>query len=76
MDRTALDAAYAAALKFLEGVSSRSVGATADAASMRAALGGPLPEQGEPASRVVEESWRGRLTRASSPRRDPASSAS
>jgi glutamate/tyrosine decarboxylase-like PLP-dependent enzyme len=55
MDRTALDAAYAAALKFLEGVNTRSVGATADAASMRAALGGPLPEQGEPAGRVVEE---------------------
>src|SRR6266446_2230780 len=55
MDRTALDAAHAAAVKFLEGVSSRPVGATADAASMRDALGGPLPEQGEPAARVVEE---------------------
>jgi glutamate/tyrosine decarboxylase-like PLP-dependent enzyme len=55
MDRTALDAAYAAALKFLEGVNARPVGATADAASMRAALGGPLPEQGAPAGRVVEE---------------------
>src|SRR6266852_5217354 len=55
MDRTALDAAHAAAVKFLEGVSTRSVGATADAASMRDALGGPLPEQGEPAARVVED---------------------
>ncbi len=55
MDRTALDAAHAAAVMFLEGVSSRPVGATADAASMRDALGGPLPEQGEPAARVVED---------------------
>jgi glutamate/tyrosine decarboxylase-like PLP-dependent enzyme len=31
------------------------VGARADAAEMRAALGGPLPEEGEPAARVVEE---------------------
>src|SRR6266481_2266200 len=55
MDRTALDAAHAAAVMFLEGVSSRPVGATADAASMRDALGGPQPEQGEPAARVVED---------------------
>src|ERR1700681_4727290 len=55
MDRTALDAAHAAALKFLEGVNTRPVGAIADAASVRAALGGPLPEQGEPATRVVED---------------------
>jgi glutamate/tyrosine decarboxylase-like PLP-dependent enzyme len=55
MDRTALDVAYAAAVKFLEEVNDRPVGATADAESMRAALGGPLPEQGEPASRVVED---------------------
>src|SRR5919108_4895055 len=55
MDRTALDAAHAAAVKFLEGVNDRNVGATADAASMREALGGPLPEHGEPAGRVVAE---------------------
>ena len=55
MDRTALDAAHAAAVKFIEGASTRPVGATADAAAMRDALGGPLPEQGEPAGRVVEE---------------------
>src|SRR5712671_213763 len=55
MDRTALDAAHAAAVMFLEGVSSRPVGATADSASMREGLGGPLPEQGEAAARVVED---------------------
>jgi glutamate/tyrosine decarboxylase-like PLP-dependent enzyme len=55
MDRSALDAAYAAATRYLEGVSDRRVGAAADAAAMRAALGGPLPEHGEPAVRVVEE---------------------
>ncbi len=55
MDRAALDAAYAAALRYLEGVAERPVRARADAAGMRAALAGPLPEQGEPAARVVEE---------------------
>jgi glutamate/tyrosine decarboxylase-like PLP-dependent enzyme len=55
MDRTALDAAYAAAVKFLEGVESRPVGSRATAASMREALAGPMPEFGEPAARVVEE---------------------
>src|SRR6266404_976439 len=55
MDRSALDAAHAAAIRFLEGVEERPVGSTADAASMRAALGGPLPEIGEPPARVIEE---------------------
>src|SRR2546425_9554077 len=55
MDRAALDAAYAAAARYLEGLRARPVGAAADAAAMRDALAGPLPEQGEPAARVVEE---------------------
>src|SRR6267142_2088142 len=55
MDRTALDAAHAAAVRFLEGVSRRPVGAAAGPEAMRAALGGPLPEQGEPAALVIEE---------------------
>src|SRR3954468_17650517 len=55
MDRSALDAAHAAALRFLEGIDDRPVGSKADAASMRAALGGPLPEEGEPAAHVIEE---------------------
>src|SRR5215468_1967381 len=55
MDRSALEAAYSAAAKYLEDLPARRVGATADAAAMRAALGGPLPEHGEPAARVVEE---------------------
>jgi len=55
MDRTALDAAHAAAVRFLEGVSARPVGAAARPEAMRAALGGPLPEHGEPAGLVIEE---------------------
>src|SRR2546428_4892700 len=55
MDRSALDAAYAAAVRYLQGLPERPVGASADAAAMRAALAVPLPEQGEPAARVVEE---------------------
>src|SRR3954467_11267939 len=55
MDKTALDAAYAAAVRYLDGVQERPVGARSlDAAHFRAALGGPLPEAGEPAARVVE----------------------
>jgi glutamate/tyrosine decarboxylase-like PLP-dependent enzyme len=53
MDRSALDAAHAAAVRFLEGIDSRPVGSGADAKSMRDALGGPLPEEGEPAAQVV-----------------------
>ena len=55
MDRTALDAAHAAAVRFLEGVSARPVGAAAGPEAMRAALGGPLPEYGEPAALVIED---------------------
>jgi glutamate/tyrosine decarboxylase-like PLP-dependent enzyme len=55
MDRAAIDAAYAAAVKFLEGVEARPVRASADAAAMREAFGGPLPEEGQPAAQVVEE---------------------
>ena len=54
MDRSALEAAYVAATRFLDSVSARPVGASADASALRAALGGPLPEQGEPAVSVVE----------------------
>src|SRR2546428_13973178 len=54
MDRSALDAAYAAAVRYLQGLPERPVGASADAAAMRAALAVPLTEQGEPAARVVE----------------------
>src|SRR3954471_3576160 len=55
MDKTALDAAYAAAVRYLDGVQERPVGARSlDAAHFRAALGGPLPEDGEPAAQVVE----------------------
>src|SRR2546426_7245956 len=55
MDRAALDAGYAAAARSLGGPPARRVGAAADAAAMRTALAGPLPEQGEPAARIVEE---------------------
>ncbi len=55
MDRSALDAAHEAAVRFFEQLPERKVGATADAAAMRKALGGPLPEEGQSAARVVEE---------------------
>src|SRR5260370_23563106 len=55
MDHSALDAAHAAAVRFLDGLSHRKVGATADASAIRAALGGPLPEAGEAPARVLEE---------------------
>ncbi len=54
MDHSALDAAHAAAIQYLENVGRRPVGSGADAASMRAALGGPLPEQGQSPAQVVE----------------------
>ena len=38
MDRAALDAAYAAAARYLEGLHERPVGSAADAAAMRTAL--------------------------------------
>ena len=55
MDHETLDAAHAAAVRYLESVGERQVGSGATAASMRAALGGPLPEEGLPAARVIEE---------------------
>src|ERR1700716_4345723 len=55
MDRAALDAAYAAAVRYLESVGERPVGSAAPGESVRAALGGAPPEGGEPAARVVEE---------------------
>ena len=55
MDHTALDAAYQAAVRFLDQLPERKVSAAADSAAMRAALGGPLPEEGQPAARVVED---------------------
>jgi glutamate/tyrosine decarboxylase-like PLP-dependent enzyme len=55
MDRSALEAACAAAVQYLENLGDRRVGASADAESMRAALGGSLPERGESPRRVVEE---------------------
>ncbi|HEY2027817.1 MAG TPA: pyridoxal-dependent decarboxylase [Myxococcales bacterium] len=54
MDREALEAAYAGAVRFLESVDSRPVGARADAAAMREVFGGAFPEEGEPAAHLVE----------------------
>src|SRR6185295_1424906 len=63
MDKTALDAAYAAAVRYLDGMQERPVGARSlDAARFRSALGGPLPEAGEPPAQVVE-----RLAREADP---------
>ena len=55
MDRAAIDAAYAAAVNFFEGLEKRPVRASADAAAMREALGGPLGEEGQPAAQVVAD---------------------
>src|SRR5438128_1377193 len=54
MDHAVLNEAYAAAVRFLSGVNERPVGAKLDATAIRAALGGPLPETGEPPEQVVE----------------------
>ncbi|HTO99281.1 MAG TPA: aminotransferase class V-fold PLP-dependent enzyme [Myxococcales bacterium] len=62
MDKAALDAAYQAAVRYLDAVQQRPVGARLDAGSLRARLGGPLPEEGEPAAQVVE-----RLAREADP---------
>ena len=63
----ALDAAAAHARRFLESLDERPVAARGDAAGVRAALGGPLPEQGEDPEAVIDAlaraptpgSWRG-----------------
>ena len=55
MNRSALEAACAAAVRYLDALPARAVAASADAAAMRAALGGPLPEEGDAPARVVED---------------------
>jgi glutamate/tyrosine decarboxylase-like PLP-dependent enzyme len=57
MSLPALDAAHAAATRFLESLHDRPVGAIGPAATaeaLRATLGGPLPERGEDPAAVVE----------------------
>ena len=54
----ALDAAHAAATRYLESLSERPVGANSPEATveaLRASLGGPLPERGEETARVVTD---------------------
>ena len=51
----ALDAALQAARGYLAGLPGRPVGARASLAELRAALGGPLPQEGTDAARVVTE---------------------
>ncbi|HEX4561576.1 MAG TPA: pyridoxal-dependent decarboxylase, partial [Gemmatimonadales bacterium] len=51
----ALDAAVQAARTYLASLPSRPVGARASAAELRAALGGPLPQSGMDAAKVVSE---------------------
>src|SRR5947209_2452015 len=55
MDRAALDAAHAAAVKYLESAGGRPVGSGMTAEAMRDVLGGPLPEEGMAAEQVVAE---------------------
>ncbi|HWZ28548.1 MAG TPA: aminotransferase class V-fold PLP-dependent enzyme [Gemmatimonadales bacterium] len=51
----ALDAAVHAARAYLAGLPTRPVGARASVAELQAALGGPLPEEGTDAARVVAD---------------------
>jgi len=62
MDLAPLRAAARHAEAFLGSLAARPVRATADAATLRATLGGPLPDAGVPAERVIDE-----LARAADP---------
>ena len=53
-DPEALQRAAAHALGYLDSLDRRPVGATADVETLRARLGGPLPETGAPAAEVVD----------------------
>src|SRR4051795_12422299 len=55
IERSLLARAADLAADHLESLGERHVGAVADAAELRAALGGALPGDGVPAERVVEE---------------------
>ena len=54
-DSDVLDAAVRAARAYLAGLPTRPVGPRATLSELRAALGGPLPDDGEDAARVVAE---------------------
>lgn len=54
-DRAALDAAFRAALSYLEGLDSARVGATASVDDLRRRLDVPLTADGAPAGQVIEE---------------------
>lgn len=53
--RSALDSAYAHAISHLENLDETSVAATADAESLRARIARPLPVEGTPADKVIED---------------------
>src|SRR3954453_2641340 len=55
IERSLLTRAADLAADHLEGLGERHVGPLADAAELRAALGGALPDVGVPAEQVVEE---------------------
>ncbi|MFG0283721.1 MAG: pyridoxal phosphate-dependent decarboxylase family protein, partial [Phycisphaerales bacterium JB039] len=61
-DNRALDTAVHAASAFLQSLPRRHVGATGSVADMRAALGGPTPDAGLPAEKVIDD-----LVRAADP---------
>ncbi|MGH7675921.1 MAG: pyridoxal phosphate-dependent decarboxylase family protein, partial [Gemmatimonadales bacterium] len=62
MDLAPLRTAARHAERFLESLPARPVHATADVATLRATLGGPLPDAGVPADRVIDD-----LARAADP---------
>lgn len=53
--RSALDSAYAHAVSHLEKLDETSVAATVDAETLRARIAKPLPQDGMPADKVIEE---------------------
>ncbi len=54
MDDRVLDRAADLAKDYLAGLSDRLVGPAVDLPALRAAMGGPLPEQGEDPTTVIE----------------------
>jgi len=53
--RSALDSAYAHAISHLEKLETTSVAATVDAETLRSRIAKPLPQDGMPADKVIEE---------------------
>ncbi|HKR23427.1 MAG TPA: hypothetical protein VJS17_12570, partial [Pyrinomonadaceae bacterium] len=53
--RSALDSAYAHSISHLENLDETSVAATVDAETLRSRIAQPLPQDGLPADKIIEE---------------------